>query len=229
VTRCIAKRGGQRVPWQARNPRSAGATADERIRNQVDDREARRVVALPATNAKKGSVLLLDGKRLLVLDFQQVTPGNKRGFIQFKVKDLDSGAVFMKKVSSQDNIDIATLDKNRCEYLYANGDLHVFMNQETYEQYEIPQEDLEGVLPYMVHNQDVTVVFLEGKPVSIDLPAAVELSVTEADEAIKGDTATNVTKNATVETGLVVQVPHFIKAGEKIKVDTRDGKFISRA
>lgn len=186
-------------------------------------------MAQPATNAKKGNVLLLDGRKYLVLDFQLVTPGNKRGFIQFKVKDLDSGAVLQKKVSSQDSIEIATLDRRVCEYLYANGDLHVFMDKESYEQYEIAASDLEGVLPYMVHNQDVTVVFLEGKPISVDLPAAVELEVTEAEEAIKGDTATNVTKRAVTETGLVVQVPHFIKAGERIKVDTRDGKFISRA
>ncbi|GIW73444.1 MAG: elongation factor P [Planctomycetota bacterium] len=186
-------------------------------------------MAEPATNAKKGNVLELDGRHYLVLDYQLVTPGNKRGFIQFKLKDLQSGATVTKKVGSNDQVEILTLDKQPCEYLYAQGELHVFMNKETYEQYEIPAADLESALPYMVHNQEVTLVFLEGRPISVELPAAVELEVAEAEEAIKGDTATNVTKRAVLETGLTVQVPHFIKAGERIKVDTRTGSFISRA
>lgn len=186
-------------------------------------------MAVPATDAKKGQVLKLDGRNYLVLDYQLVTPGNKRGFLQFKLKDLDAGGVQTKKVGSNDQVELATLDRQLCEYLYQDGAMHVFMNKDTFEQHEIPTDTLEDVLPYIVHNQDVTIVFLEGSPVSAELPAAVELEITEAPPAIRGNTATNVTKVAVTETGLKVNVPHFIEQGERIKVDTRNGSFISRA
>lgn len=186
-------------------------------------------MAVPATEAKKGQVLKLDEKYYLVIDHKLITPGNKRGFIQFKLKDLTAGGVQQKKIGSDDGVEIVFLDRQACEYLYQDGPNHVFMNLESYEQYQIPGEDLEGVLPFMAHNQEVTVTFLEGKAVSVDLPASVELEVTEAPPAVRGNTATNVTKEATLETGAKVNVPHFIEAGEKIKIDTRTGSFMSRA
>ncbi len=186
-------------------------------------------MAVPATEARRGNVLKLDDKYYLVIDFQLITPGNWRGFIQFKLKDMQSGAVFTKRISSDAKIEVIYLDRKECEYLYRQGNVHVFMDKETYDQYEIPEADLEGVLPFLVHNETVTVTFLEGRPVSVDLPSSVALKVVEADVAVKGNTATDVRKAAKCETGLVVQVPHFIEAGETIKVDTRTGEFISRA
>ena len=185
-------------------------------------------MGVPATEAKRGNVLKLDEKYFLVLDYHLHTPGNKRGFIQFKLKDLQGGGVQKVKIGSDDSVDIVFLDRQTCEYLYQDGDNHVFMNNENYDQYEIPEADLEGVLPYLLHNQVVTVVFLEGNAISIDLPASVELEVVETEPGIRGNTATNVTKPAKCETGLVVTVPHFIEAGEKIKIDTRSGDFMSR-
>jgi len=186
-------------------------------------------VAIPATDVKKGQVLKLDGRSYLVLGYNLVTPGNKRGFLQFKLKDLGGGGVQTKKVGSNDQVDVVNLDRQQCEYLYKDGDNHVFMNQETYDQYEIPGEDLEGVLPYLLHNQVVVVTFLEGNAVSIDLPASVELEVADAPPSVRGNTATSVTKLVTLETGYQLHVPHFISAGERIKVDTRSGSFMSRA
>lgn len=186
-------------------------------------------MAVPASEVKKGQVLTLDSKPYLVLDYQLLTPGNKRGFYQFKLKDLGSGSVLTKKVGSSEQVDVQSLDRQGCEYLYQDGELHVFMNKDTYEQYELPGSDLEGVLPFMVHNQDVLVTFLDGVALSVDLPASVDLEVKEADEAVRGNTATDVKKQALLETGATIQVPHFIKAGERVKVDTRTGEFISRA
>ncbi|HVY62433.1 MAG TPA: elongation factor P [Planctomycetota bacterium] len=186
-------------------------------------------MAVPATEAKRGNVLKLEDRYYLVVDANLVTPGNWRGFIQFKLKDMASGSVAQKRISSDAKIEVIYLDRKECEYLYRQGQTHVFMDKETYDQYEIPASDIEGVLPFLLENTVVTVTFLEGKPVSVDLPASVNLKVVEADAAARGNTATDVKKQAKVETGLIVAVPHFITAGETIKVDTRTGDFISRA
>ena len=184
---------------------------------------------VPTTEVRRGQVLKLEDKYFLVVDYHLVTPGNWRGFVQFKLKDMATGCVTQRRMSSDAKVDMIFLDRKECEYLYRQGPVHVFMDKETYDQYELPDDVVEGVLPFMLHNSIVTVTFLEGKPVSVDLPASVELTVSEADVAVKGDTATDVRKRAKCETGLVVQVPHFVKAGDKIKVDTRTGEFISRA
>lgn len=186
-------------------------------------------MAVPATEAKRGNVLKLEDRYYLVVDANLVTPGNWRGFIQFKLKDMSSGAVAQKRISSDAKIEVIFLDRKECEYLYRQGDVRVFMDKENYDQYEIPGADLEGVIPYLLENTPVTVTFLEGKPVSVDLPSSIVLQVVEADAAVRGNTATDVKKQAKCETGLTVNVPHFIEKGEKIKIDTRTGEFISRA
>lgn len=186
-------------------------------------------MAIPATEAKRGNVLKLDDRYFLIVDANLVTPGNWRGFVQFKLKDMTSGSIAQKRISSDAKIEVIYLDRKECEYLYRRGSTHTFMDKETYDQYEIPGEDIEGVLPFLLENTVVTLTFLEGKPVSVDLPAAVTLKVVEADAAVRGNTATDVKKQAKLETGLMVAVPHFITAGETIKIDTRTGDFISRA
>ncbi|MHC4829443.1 MAG: elongation factor P [Planctomycetota bacterium] len=183
-----------------------------------------------ATDVSKGEVLKLDGKYWLVLDYTLKTPGNKRGFLQFKLKDLSQGGgVLTKKIGSDDTVDVVLLERRPSEYLYFDGDFYIFMSKETYEQSSIPADSLENVLPYLTDNLEVTVVYLEGTAVSVELPASVELEVTEADPAARGNTATGLTKPATCSTGLVLMVPHFIGPGETIKVDTRTGDFMSRA
>ncbi|MBI3723861.1 elongation factor P [bacterium] len=186
-------------------------------------------MAVPATEAKRGNVLKLDDKYYLVVDANLVTPGNWRGFIQFKLKDMASGSLAQKRISSDAKIEVIYLDRKECEYLYRQGNTHVFMDKESYDQYEIPAEDIEGVLPFLLENTVVTVTFLVGRAISVDLAAAVSLKVIEADAAVRGNTATDVKKQAKCETGLMVAVPHFITAGETIKIDTRTGEFISRA
>lgn len=186
-------------------------------------------MAVPATEAKKGQVLKLEGKNWLVLDYQLITPGNKRGFIQFKLRDLEAGGVQTKKVSSDQPVDLLNLDRQPCEYLYQDGSNHVFMNKDTYEQFELDADVVKDAIPFMVHNQDCTLTFLEERAVAVDLPASVDLEVTEAPPAIRGNTAGNVTKEVELETGYKLQVPHFIEVGERIKVDTRTGQFMSRA
>lgn len=186
-------------------------------------------MAVPATEARRGQVLKIDGRYHLIVDAVLTTPGNWRGFIQFKLKDMASGSIAQKRISSDAKVEVMFLDKKECQYLYRQGSTHVFMDNENYDQYEIPESDLEGVLPFIKANQIVTLTFLEQRPVSVDLPASVELEVIEADTAVKGNTATDVKKAAKVETGMMVQVPHFIVKGERIKIDTRTGDFISRA
>lgn len=186
-------------------------------------------MAVPATEARRGNVLKLEDRYYLIVDANLVTPGNWRGFVQFKLKDISSGSIAQKRISSDAKIEVIFLDRKECEYLYRQGNTRVFMDKESFDQYEIPDGDIEGVLPYLLENTTVTVTFLEGKPISVDLTAAVTLKVVEADASARGNTATDVKKNAKCETGLVVAVPHFIVAGESIKIDTRTGEFISRA
>ena len=186
-------------------------------------------MAVPATEARRGNVLKLEDRYFLVVDANLVTPGNWRGFVQFKLKDISSGSIAQKRISSDAKIEVIFLDRKECEYLYRQGNTRVFMDKETYDQYEIPDSDIEGVLPYMLENTSVTVTFLEEKAISVDLAASVVLKIVEADAAVRGNTATDVKKQAKCETGLMVAVPHFITAGETIKIDTRTGDFISRA
>lgn len=186
-------------------------------------------MAVPATEARRGNVLKLEDRYFLVVEANLVTPGNLRGFIQFKLKDMASGSIATKRIGSDARIEVIYLDRKECDYSYRDGPNRVFMDKETYDQYEIPDADIEGAVPYLLEGTIVTVTFLEGKPISVDLPAAVSLKVVEADAAVRGNTATDVKKQAKLETGLMVNVPHFINAGETIKVDTRTGDFISRA
>lgn len=182
-----------------------------------------------ASEVRRGQVVKIEGRNYLVVDAEISAKGNWRAYIQFKLKDLENGSTIQKRISSGAKLDTVFTDRRECEYLYQQGTLHIFMDNKTFEQFELAHEDIEGLLPYMLHNTTVVVTFLDGKPTSVDLPSTVELSVTEAEPSVRGDTATNVKKAVTCETGLVVQVPHFIKVGEKIKIDTRTGEFISRA
>ena len=176
-------------------------------------------------------LIKFEGKLFTVFRTEHRTPGNKRGFVQTKMRSVDSGAMIDRKLASEDTVEKVALDDQEMQYLYADadGDLYYFMNTEDYEQIHITKEQLGDQILYLLPNGIVNVQFYEGRPFNINLPATMDLTVVETEPAIKGATVTNVTKPAKVETGLVVQVPPFIKEGEKIRVHTTDGSYQSRA
>lgn len=181
-----------------------------------------------ATEIKRGIVLKVDNELFVVIDFQHITPGNWRGMVQAKIKSLKQGNVIQKRFRSTDKLENVYLNHRVMEYLYPDGDSYCFMDTETLEQIFIQGDAIEAEIPYIALNSQVKITFYEVKPISIELPASVTLKVEETVPGTKGDTVTNVFKPATLETGLVVKVPLFINQGERIKVDTRTGDFISR-
>ena len=169
------------------------------------------------------------GELYTVRKTEHRTPGNKRGFVQAKMRSHAKGALIDHKFASEDFVEKVALEPQQMEYLYEEGGQYWLMNTETYEQTSISAEQLGDQVNYLIPNTAVTVQFYEGAPFNIDLPASIDLEVIETEPAIKGATVTNVMKPAKTETGLVVQVPPFIKEGEKIRVNTVDGTYQSRA
>ncbi len=183
---------------------------------------------ISATEIKRGTVLKVENELYVVIDYQHITPGNWRGMVQAKLKSLKQGSVVQKRFRSTDKVDDVYLEHREMEYLYQDGDNYCFMDTETLEQVFIQKDAIEAEIPYIALNTQARISFYDGKPVSVELPSSVILRVEETDPGAKGDTVTNVFKPATLETGLVVKVPLFINQGERIKVDTRTGEFISR-
>lgn len=184
---------------------------------------------IPATQIKKGMVIIHNGELHQVVSFHHVTPGNWRGMVQTKLRNLKTGAIFENRFRSEDRVDRAVMEQHEMEYLYQDGDQFCFMNTETYEQVFLDKDTLEEALPFMKANTKIVIDFYEGRPFSIDLPMTVTLEVVETEPGIKGATATRTTKPATLETGLVVQVPVFIERGDVLRIDTADKKYIERA
>lgn len=157
------------------------------------------------------------------------TPGNLRGFVQAKMRNLRSGSMMEHRFSSEDKVERVALDEQEMEYLYDDGEYFYFMNIETFDQMHLTKEILgDGVL-YLIPQLHVNIEFYEGKPISVELPPSVEMTVLETEPGLKGATVSNVTKPAKMETGLVVQVPPFINQGERIRVSTSDGGYQERA
>lgn len=157
------------------------------------------------------------------------TPGNLRGFVQAKMRNLRSGTMIEHRFSSEDRVEKAMLEQHEMEYLYDDGEYYYFMNIETYEQLHLLKDLLGDATQYLIPQLKVTVEFYEGKPMSVELPPTVDLTVVETEPGLKGATVSNVTKPAKLETGLVVQVPPFITEGEKIRVNTSEGTYQERA
>jgi len=157
------------------------------------------------------------------------TPGNLRGFVQAKMRNLRSGNMTEHRFSSEDKVEKAQLDEIEMEYLYDDGEYYYFMNSENYEQMHLTKDLLGDATSYLIPQLKVSVEFYEGKPISVELPATVDLTVVETEPGLKGATVSNVTKPAKLETGLVVQVPPFITEGEKIRVNTAEGSYQERA
>jgi elongation factor P len=157
------------------------------------------------------------------------TPGNLRGFVQARMRSLRSGTMIEHRFSSEDKVEKALLEQQEMEYLYDDGEYFYFMNTETYEQIHLMKDLLGDAVNYLVPQLKVEVEFYEGKPMSVELPATVEMTVVETEPGLKGATVSNVTKPAKMNTGLVVQVPAFITEGERIKVNTSEGTYQERA
>ena len=164
-----------------------------------------------------------------IFKMEHRTPGNLRGFVQLKMRNFKSGTMVEHRFSSEDKVERASLEEHEMEYLYDDGEYFYFMNIENYEQMHLTKELLGDATDYLIPQLKVTVEFYEGKPISVELPATVEMTVVETEPGLKGATVSNVTKPAKMETGLVVQVPPFISEGEKIRVNTSEGTYQERA
>ena len=186
-------------------------------------------MAIPATQMRPGMVIRHNNELCSVFSVEHRTPGNLRAFIQARLRTLRTGAIFEHRFRSGDAIDKVTVDEVKMEFLYQEDEHYTFMNMENYEQLALSSDTLGDAVEYLTPNLQITVEFFDGKPVGIELPQTVELTVIETEPGLKSATASSVTKPAKTETGLVVQVPPFINEGEKIRVDTSEGAYLSRA
>ena len=182
------------------------------------------------TNSFRNSMHIeLDGKVWRIVEFQHVKPGKGGAFVRTKLKQLDSGAVVDRTFRAGEKFPRVHTETKNAQYLYDDGSEVHFMDEETYEQFSLPHADLAAELPYLQPNATVQVLSVDGRPSSVQLPASVELQVVETEPGVKGDTVSNVTKPARLETGAVVQVPLFVNVGDRLKIDPREGRYISRA
>ena len=178
---------------------------------------------------KNGMVLDLDGQLWSVVQFQHVKPGKGGAFVRTTLKNVLSGKVVDRTFNAGTKVDTATVDKRGMTYLYREGDEFVFMDSDTYEQVHVPAATVGDGAGYLLENTDAVVAVHEGTPLYVELPTSVELVVSQTDPGLQGDRSTGGTKPATLETGATIQVPLFVTTGEKVKVDTRDGRYLGRA
>ncbi|WP_449622809.1 elongation factor P [Robertmurraya sp. Marseille-Q9965] len=178
---------------------------------------------------RTGLTIEVDGGLWRVMDFQHVKPGKGAAFVRSKLRNLRTGAVQEKTFRAGEKVAKAQIDNRRMQYLYANGDQHVFMDNESYDQIELPATSIEYELKYLKENMEVQIMMFQGETLGIELPNTVELEVTDTEPGIKGDTASGGTKPATLETGLIVQVPFFVNQGDRLIINTAEGSYVSRA
>ncbi|MBQ6900494.1 MAG: elongation factor P [Firmicutes bacterium] len=182
-----------------------------------------------AGDFRKGMTFEINGEPHVVLDFQHVKPGKGAAFVRTKYKNILTGATREEAFNPDDKFPKAHIDTRKMQYLYNDGELYYFMDPETYDQVPIQHELVEDAIKFMRENDEAMVKFFQGQPFLVEAENFVNLEVIETEPGVKGNTATNVTKAATVETGAVVQVPIFIETGEKIQIDTRTGEYLGRA
>jgi elongation factor P len=178
---------------------------------------------------RNGMHVELDGQVWRIVEFQHVKPGKGGAFVRTRLKNLESGAVVDRTFRAGEKMPRVHTETKSVQYLYDSGDEVVFMDTGNYEQISLPHADLDDELPFMQPGSSVMLLLVDGRPAGVDLPAAVELSVVETEPGVKGDTVSNVTKPAKLETGATVQVPLFVNVGDRVKVDTRERRYISRA
>ena len=182
-----------------------------------------------ANDLRPGMVINHNGELFSIHKAEHRTPGNLRAFVQARMRNLRTGAMIDHRFRSEDNVERAVIDEVDMQYLYADGDSLYFMNTSTYEQFHLPKEVVGDRAQYMMPDVILKIDFYEGRPIDISLPATVDLTVAETEPGIKGASATNVTKAAKMETGLVVQVPPFINEGEILRIDTSNGSYLARS
>lgn len=186
-------------------------------------------MAIPATQIRRGMVIVFEGQPCKVLEFRHHTPGNLRAMIQTKLRNIRTGASFEHRFRSADTVDRASLEQHEMEYLYSDGSHHHFMNTENYEQTALSEEELGDAAPWLMPGMKIQAEFYEGSPIGIDLPPSMEFTVTQTEPQLKSATVSNVNKPATLENGVTITVPPFINEGDRIRVDPTEGRYIERA
>jgi len=184
---------------------------------------------IPATQLRAGMIIKYQNDLYRLMNVAHVTPGNWRGMVQTKLRNLRSGTQTENRFRSEDKVDRVTFEQHEMQFLYQDSDQYHFMNTENFEQIVLDTEALGDAVNYLVPELRVQVEFYEGRPMGVTLPKTVDMKVTQTDPGIKGATVTNVLKPATVETGAVIQVPNFVSIGDAIRVDTETGEYLSRA
>jgi elongation factor P len=184
---------------------------------------------LSATQLRPGMVIKFNNELYSVFKMEHRTPGNLRGFVQVKMRNLRSGSQIEHRFSSEDRVEKAIMDEHEMEYLYDDGEFYYFMNTENYEQIQLSAEFIGDAANYMIDNLPVSVTFYEGRPISVEPPPTVDLKIIETEPGLRTGSVSNVGKAATLETGLIVTVPQFIEQGEKIRVNTAEGTYMERA
>jgi elongation factor P len=184
---------------------------------------------ISTSDLKNGMTIKMDGQLFQVLDFQHVKPGKGGAFVKTKLRSLSSGNVLAKTFRSGDKLEDAFIEYKKLQFMYASGDEYNFMEDKTYEQFQLTTEQMGNVVHFLKENMAVNASFYEGKLITIELPMFVELAVVEADPGLKGDTAKSGTKSVKLETGYAIQVPLFVEVGNVLKIDTRTGDYVERA
>ena len=184
---------------------------------------------ISATQIRKGNVIIFDGVPHRVLEFEHRAPGKGAAFVRVLLRNLETGASYQHRFASNDNVEKAMVEQHVMEYLYHDGALYHFMNTENYEQMALDKELLGDLENYMKEGMQVEVQFYDGKPIGLEPPNSVDLEVVDTEPEMKGATASNSPKPATLETGVVIQVPPFIKKGEVVRVDPVEGRYLERA
>ena len=181
-----------------------------------------------SNDLKNGITIQADGNIYMVLDSQHVKPGKGAAIVKAKLKNLRTGSIAEKTFNAGVKVETAHISKKPMQFLYSMGDTYYFMNMQDYEQVELNKKQIENEVKYLKEGLEVIIIFFEGEMLGIDLPEKIDYKITKTEPAIKGNTATNATKDAIVETGMLVKVPLFIEEGEEIIVSTKDGKYVSR-
>ncbi len=184
---------------------------------------------MKATELRPGYGVKLDGKIMVITNYEHRTPGNLRAFIQLKLRNVTTGQIIEKRLSSSDDLEVIDIDRREMEFLYAEGKDGVFMDTENYDQITVGQTVLGDALLYIRPNAKCILLLSDGRPILVELPASVELTVKDTTPSVRNATVTNVQKDAVMETGLRTRLPDFIAIGENVKISTADGSYLSRA
>ncbi len=185
-------------------------------------------MALDTSQFRNGLKIELDGEPFTIVYFQHVKPGKGGAFVRTKVKNLKTGRVLDRRFRSGEKVEAADIEDRKMQYLYQDGEQLVFMDSESYDQIPFTAEQVGDARKYLLENTSVDVLFWRGQPINIELPAFIQAAISQCEPGMKGDTAAGGTKPATLETGAIVQVPLFLKEGERIRVDTRTGQYVER-